>query len=247
MKLIEVMRLDVYLTQNAKYASRTRAERAVKAGCVSVNGKTETRCSAEVSEGDTILCLPDPVQYVSRGALKLLFALNHFGVDVKDKRAADIGASTGGFTQVLLERGAKSVLAVDVGRGQLDPVLIGDGRVTSLEKTDVRSLDPETTGRFDILTCDCSFISLKEILGACADLMEPGGRGIFLIKPQFEVGRGKIGKKGIVKDAKARAEAVKDVLEFAGKLGLFPEKEEAESPVQGGDGNIEYLVFLKKQ
>ena len=239
------MRLDVYLAEKGIYASRTRAERAVKAGCVTVNGKTETRCSAEVSEEDSLECLPDPLRYVSRGALKLEFALDRFGIDVKGKRAADVGASTGGFTQVLLERGASGVLALDVGTNQLDPVLREDKRVTSLEKTDVRAVDPEKAGRFEIITCDCSFISLKDILPACKNLMEEGAEGVFLIKPQFEVGPGKIGKKGIVKDKKAREKCVAEVIGFANGIGLRTASPPAESPVTGGDGNVEYLIHLK--
>jgi len=241
------MRLDLYLTENGKYASRTRAERAVKAGCVKVNGRTETRCSAEVSDADEIACLPDPLKYVSRGGLKLEFALDHFGVDVEGKTAIDVGASTGGFTQVLLERGAANVLAVDVGRDQLDPSLKSDRRVTSLEKTDVRSLDPETTGLFDILTCDCSFISLKEILPAAGRLMKSSSKGIFLIKPQFEVGRAKVGKKGVVKDKSAREKSVAVIIEAAEALGFRASKPAVESPITGGDGNVEYLVLLEKE
>ncbi|MBP5313286.1 MAG: TlyA family RNA methyltransferase [Clostridia bacterium] len=241
------MRLDLYLTEKEIYASRTRAERAVKAGCVKVNGATVTKCSAEVSDGDQIECLPDPLRYVSRGALKLEFALDHFGVDVKNKRAVDVGASTGGFTQVLLEKGAASVTAVDVGTGQLDPLLKNDGRVTSLEKTDVRTLDPERTGRFDVLTCDCSFISLKDVLPACGRLMNEGAYGIFLVKPQFEVGPGKIGKNGIVKDPAARRKCVREVTDLAERMGLIAKGPAAESPVAGGDGNVEYLLVLEKR
>ena len=241
------MRLDVYLTEKGIYQSRTRAERAVKAGCVKVNGRTETRCSSEVSDADDVSCLPDPLKYVSRGALKLEYAIESFGVDVHGKRAVDVGASTGGFTEVLLERGAASVLAIDVGRDQLDETLRADPRVTSLEKTDVRALDAEKTGRFELLTCDCSFISLKDILPACGNLMKNGAEGVFLIKPQFEVGPGKIGKKGIVKDDAARKKAVREVLDLAESIGFLVEKGPEESPVTGGDGNVEYLVLLKKR
>ena len=240
------MRLDVYLTENGKYASRTRAERAVKSGCVSVNGKTETKCSAEVRDTDEIVCLPDPLRYVSRGALKLEFALESFGIDVKDMRAADVGASTGGFTQVLLERGAASVLAVDVGTDQLAPSIRADSRVTSLEKTDIRNVDPGATGQFDILTCDCSFISLKEILPAAYRLMKSGAPGIFLIKPQFEVGRGKLGKKGVVKDRNAREKAVAEVINAARIAGFETDRPAVASPITGGDGNVEYIILFRK-
>ena len=235
------MRLDVYLAEKGIYASRTRAERAVKEGCVCVNGKVETKPSFEIREEDILECLPDPLSYVSRGALKLDFALRHFGIDVAGKKAIDVGSSTGGFTEVLLERGAMHVTAVDVGKDQLDPKLASNANVTSLEKTDVRTLDPANIGKFAVLTCDCSFISLREILPACAALIEPGGIGVFLIKPQFEAGRKAVGK-GVVKDKKIREKCVADVTAFAESLGLSKLGEPVESPVTGGDGNVEYLA-----
>ena len=241
------MRLDAFLAEMKLYASRTRAERAVKEGCVKINGKVVKKCSYEVSPDDKVECLPDPLRYVSRGALKLEYALKAFGIDVSGLRAIDVGASTGGFTQVLLENGAASVTAVDVGTNQLDPKIAEDPRVLSLEQTDIRTLSPEETGLFDILTCDCSFISLKAIFDACHSLMKDGGSGIFLIKPQFEAGRGAVKKNGIVKDEKTRLACVESVAEAAKATGFEPVGQVLESPVKGGDGNTEYILAVKKR
>ena len=241
------MRLDVFLANKGIYSSRTRAARAVAEGLVSIDGKTETKSAREVSGTENIVCLPDPVAYVSRGALKLEYALDTFGIDVAGKRAIDVGASTGGFTEVLLKKGALSVTAVDVGSGQLHPRIAADERVTVLEKTDVRTLDPSSVGRFGILTCDCSFISLKAVLPHCARLMDQGAAGIFLIKPQFEVGKGKLGKGGVVKDPRLRDNAVSEVIAAAQKEGLEQVGSAAESPIRGGDGNVEYLAVFRKK
>lgn len=243
----KTMRLDVFLTTQGIYSSRTRAARAIGEGLVSVDGKTETKGAREVDGSEQIVCLPDPVGYVSRGALKLEFALRHFGIDVSGLRAIDVGASTGGFTEVLLANGAASVTAVDVGSGQLHPRIAADGRVTNLEKTNIRDLEPENAGLFGVLTCDCSFISLKTVLPCCARLMEPGATGIFLIKPQFEVGKGNLGKGGIVKDRKLREAAVAEVVEAAEKAGLLKTGGPVESPVKGGDGNAEYLAVFRRK
>ena len=242
-----IMRLDVFLTDQGKYSSRTRAARAIAEGLVSIDGKVETKSSREVTGGEEIVCLPDPVAYVSRGALKLEYAIRRFGIDVKGLRAIDVGASTGGFTEVLLKNGAASVTAVDVGSGQLHPRIASDERVVNLEKTDIRSLDPAAAGLFGILTCDCSFISLKAIIPYCAKLMEPDAAGVFLIKPQFEVGKGNLGKGGIVKDKKLRETAVAEVVRAAEKEGLEPAGEVEESPVKGGDGNVEYLAVFRRK
>ncbi len=240
------MRLDAYLAESKIYASRTRAERAVKEDCVRVNGKVVTKCSFEVSPEDNVECLPDPLRYVSRGALKLEYALKVFGIDVTGLCAIDVGSSTGGFTQVLLENGAASVTAVDVGTGQLDKKLAEDPRVVPMEQTDVRTLRPEETGLFDILTCDCSFVSLKALFGACYGLIKEGGTGVFLIKPQFEAGRGAVKKNGIVKDEKIRLACVESVVEAAKAAGFEPSGQVVESPVRGGDGNLEYILAVKK-
>ncbi len=240
------MRLDAYLAESKIYASRTRAERAVKEGCVRVNGKVVTKCSFEVSPEDNVECLPDPLRYVSRGALKLEYALKVFGIDVTGLRAIDVGASTGGFTQVLLENGAASVTAVDVGTGQLDKKLAEDPRVVPMEQTDVRALRPEETGLFDILTCDCSFISLKALFGACYELIKEGGTGVFLIKPQFEAGRG-MAPGGVVEDPTIREQVVADISAFGrDRLGLSV-LGVTESPIRGRDkGNVEYLAWWRK-
>lgn len=169
------MRLDIYLTENKIYGSRTRARRAVEAGCVSVNGMTVMKASYDVTKSDVVSADSDPVPYVSRGAFKLLHGLEMFSVNIDGAVALDVGASTGGFTEVMLKRGAARVYAVDVGRGQLDAGLAADPRVVNMEATDIRSL----TGRgfenfFDFTACDASFISLTYILPVCAGLMKEG-------------------------------------------------------------------------
>ncbi len=246
------MRLDIYLTENGIYKSRTRAARAIDEKCVRVNGEIVTKPSFEVADGDKVDALPDPLSYVSRGALKLEFALNYYNVDVKGVTAVDIGASTGGFTEVLLCRGAKKVFAVDVGSGQLDPKIANDPRVVNLEKTDVRSMDESFAETADFVCCDCSFISLRLVLPEARRLMKTGAVGIFLIKPQFEVGKtkGAIGKNGVVKDEKTRLLAVNEILKFAENDGfevVYKEKTVPESPIRGGDGNVEYLMCVKKR
>ena len=242
------MRLDAYLAENQIYASRTRAERAVKMGCVKVNGRVVTKCSADVCENDNIECAPDPVGYVSRGAYKLIAALDSADIEVRGLFAVDVGASTGGFTQVLLERGAAGVTAVDVGKNQLAQEIAADPRVTVLEETDIRCLDNEIYNqKFDLLTCDCSFISLKSIMHVCHRLLKPSGRAVFLIKPQFEAGRKALNKKGIVKDDALRKKAVEEVRLFGESVGfeqLFPI---IKSPIEGGDGNTEYLYIVGKR
>lgn len=246
------MRLDRYLTEKGIYKSRTRAANAIAENCVRVNGLPVTKNSYEVSENDVVDALPDPLGYVSRGALKLEFALTHYNIDVNGLTAVDIGASTGGFTEVLLCRGAKKVFSVDVGSGQLDPKIAGDPRVVSLEKTDVRSVDDGLNGTMDFACCDCSFISLKLVLPEALRLMKSGAKGIFLIKPQFEVGkiRGAIGKNGVVKDEKIRLAAVKDIVNFAESIGFHvtgTDEKIPESPIKGGDGNVEYLMCAIKK
>lgn len=242
------MRLDCYLTEQKCYESRTRARRAVEEGCVSVNGKTVRKPSFEVSEADRVEAAADPVPYVSRGAFKLAHALEQFGIAFEGTETAlDVGASSGGFTEILLSRGVKTVYAVDVGKDQLAEKLRTDPRVVSMEETDVRVLPEKGFARFfDFVSCDASFISLTYLLPCCGVLMKPGARGIFLIKPQFEVGKQKLGKGGIVKDEKAAAEAVLRVRHCAEQCGLSPEGPVLPSPIAGGDGNREFLLCLRK-
>lgn len=241
------MRLDKYLTENNFYASRTRAERAIEEGLVMVNGITITKPSLDISGQDIIKSLPDPVKYVSRGALKLEAAFERYTLNVAGKICVDIGASTGGFTEVLLEHSAGKIYAVDVGKSQLHEKLVQNQNVVNLEKTDIRSLGNDFTNFFDVAVCDCSFISLKKVLPKAFEIMKNGADGIFLIKPQFETenNRKLLGKTGVVKNEKERLKIRDGIVDFANELG-FQIKNVSESPIKGGDGNVEYLLYLVK-
>jgi len=241
------MRLDQFLTENQIYKSRTRAERAIKESCVKVNGCVVTKCSFEVGSEDKVEALPDPLSYVSRGALKLVKAIDCFKISIEGRTCIDVGSSTGGFTEVLLQNGAEKVYAVDVGRDQLDPKIKENPKVVSMEKTDIRSLDLAIYGEmFDVLTCDCSFISLKAIVPMFSKLLKQGGVAVLLVKPQFEVGRKFLNKKGIVTDEKIRKNCLIDIIDFCEKEDFKLLGEPIESPITGGDGNVEYLAVLKK-
>lgn len=243
------MRLDSYLTEQKCYESRTRARRAIEEGCVSVNGKTVTKPAFEVSEHDTVEAAADPVPYVSRGAFKLAYAIEQFGIDLTGAVVAlDVGASSGGFTEIMLSHGVQTVYAADVGKDQLAEKLRTDPRVVNMEETDVRSLPEKGFSRFfDFVSCDVSFISLTHILPACAALMKPGACGVFLIKPQFEVGKKHVGKGGIVKDRKAVEEAILRVKQCAEACGFRAAAPVLPSPITGGDGNHEFLIYLRAE
>jgi 23S rRNA (cytidine1920-2'-O)/16S rRNA (cytidine1409-2'-O)-methyltransferase len=185
-------------------------------------------------------------RWVSRGALKLIAALETFPVDPRGHSALDVGASTGGFTEVLLDRGADSVVALDVGRGQLHERLRADPRVTSLERTNFRLVDTgEVGGPFPLVVADLSFISLCAVAEKLAGAAEDSGDVIVLIKPQFEAGKGNVGRGGVVQDHEVREGAVKKVIECLGAAGLGA-RGLIRSPIEGGDGNVEYLLWLRK-
>ncbi len=240
------MRLDVYLTSNGYAASRQRAKALISENCVSVNGKIITKSAFDVGEGDKVDVSGDPIGYISRGALKLKAAFEAFNLDVQEKNAIDVGASTGGFTEYLLERGAKKVYAVDSGTEQLAKKLREDDRVVSMEKYNARNLSPlDFAEPIDIAVMDVSFISQTLIIPALASVMTDKSFFVSLIKPQFEAGREAVGKGGIVKSAVARAISVKKVIDCAlnncfSFCGLI------KSPITGGDGNIEYLACFSR-
>lgn len=233
-------RLDVYLVERGFFNSRQRAQDAIKAGLVRIDGKAVYKPSRPVGPAETVVVVDDPVGYVSRGGLKLEKALDAFGVDVRERVVLDAGASTGGFTQCLLTRGAKRVCAVDIGHGQLDPALAADPRVVPMEGTDVRGLTlPET---MDGAVVDVSFISLLQVLPSVISLVRAEGFVIALVKPQFEAGRAHVGKGGLVKDPEIHIRVLKEITALCGKrgiavLGLIP------SPIQGRSGNREYLLY----
>ncbi len=236
------MRIDKYLFEHGFARSRESAQRMIREGIVSVGGRIVSKPSLDVDEGCDIAIIGETLRYVSRGGLKLERALDEFMLEVKGLDCIDIGASTGGFTDCLLQRGAASVRAVDVGRSQLDASLAEDPRVTSFEGINARYMEPsDIGGRCDLVVCDVSFISLTLILPAIEELLLPNGRFVALIKPQFEAGRANIGKNGIVKDRNVHIEVIERVLDSAAFHGLHCFGLCA-SPIEGGDGNREYLA-----
>jgi 23S rRNA (cytidine1920-2'-O)/16S rRNA (cytidine1409-2'-O)-methyltransferase len=238
------MRIDKYLVENKFFSSRARAKDALTEGGVCVDGVPVFSPDFIISPSQHV-SISKPFPWVSRGALKLLHALENFSVSPEEKRVLDLGASTGGFSQVLLHYGAKEVVAVDVGHGQLHESLIRDARVRSLEKTDVRDLLPESLGgTFPLIVIDLSFISLTHILPILPNLLSEDGEVILLVKPQFEVGKGNT-KKGIVIDEDLRVNAFRRIKNLATDIG-FVICGEMDSPVTGGSGNKEYLLFLRK-
>ena len=235
------MRADVFLYEKGYCESRTKASAACKEGRLYVNGKNITKCSFEISEGDTVELKDGGLKYVGRGGLKMEGAMNSFSLDVRGKTCVDIGASTGGFTDCLLQNGARKVYAVDCGSGQLHPTLLKDERVVNIENFNARNLDEEALGeRCDLAVMDVSFISQTLIHGAVKRVLNEGGVFVTLIKPQFEAGKASLGKGGIVKDEKARQNACKAVILSAKSFG-FALKGLEISPISGGDGNVEYL------
>ena len=236
------MRLDVYLAENGYADSRQRAKLLITESCVSVNGKVITKPAFDVEENDLVDVSGDPVGYISRGALKLKAAFEAFGLDACGKIAIDVGASTGGFTEYLLERGAKKVYAVDSGSDQLAKKLRDDKRVVSMEKYNARNLLPTDFAEpIDVAVMDVSFISQTLIIPSLASVLTEKAFFVSLVKPQFEAGREAVGKGGIVKSAVARAMSVKKVVDCALNNG-FSFCGLIKSPITGGDGNVEYLA-----
>lgn len=237
------MRLDVYLTEKGLCKSRTAAQSLIKSGGVSVNGRPCEKPSYEVEDEAAVEITGEQLRYVGRGALKLEGALKVFELRISGLVCLDIGSSTGGFTDCMLQNGAKKVYAVDVGTDQLHEKLRADSRVIVMEQTDIRTAQlPETV---DFVGTDVSFISLKQILPHIDRLLKNGGRAVVLIKPQFEAGRAALNKKGIVKDEKVRRKVVEDITEFAVQCG-FSVIGTVGSPICGGDGNTEYLMCIEK-
>lgn len=240
------MRIDIYLFEKGYCESRNKASRLICEGKVLLDGKIAEKASFDVSEGEHTVEITENESFVGRGGLKLEAALEHFGIDVKEKRCIDVGASTGGFTDCLLQKGAAYVCAVDSGKGQLHHKLLTDVRVSSVEGFNARRLTPEDFGYFDIAVMDVSFISQTLLHGPVSSVLHESGVFISLIKPQFEAGKSALGKNGIVKKAGDREKAVKQVLASAALFG-FDTLGVMRSPIEGGDGNREYLAcFVKK-
>lgn len=240
-------RLDLVLMQRGFFESRERAKAEIMAGNIFVDNRLVDKAGTQIAMDSPITIKKKAIPYVSRGGLKLEKALKVFDVKLKDKVAIDAGASTGGFTDCLLKNGVNKVFAVDVGYGQLDYKLRKDERVVVMERKNVRYLKKEDIGEHvDIITADLAFISLDKVFSPFYFLLKTDGDIIALIKPQFEVGRKEVGKKGVVRDKKLHIKAIKDVFESAKKNGLFA-WDLTYSPITGPKGNIEFLAWFKKQ
>ncbi|MBX3576012.1 MAG: TlyA family RNA methyltransferase [Rhizobiaceae bacterium] len=238
------LRLDELLVRRGHFATRSRARDAVERGAVSLEGAVARKAGQPVAENALLEVADAAAGYVSRAALKLVAALDHFGFDTTGAVALDVGASTGGFTQVLLERGASRVFAVDVGRGQLHPSLAADPRVTAIEGLNARELTAGDLGgiRPDLVVADVSFISLKLALPPALGLAAPGARAVLLVKPQFEAGRDAIGKGGLLRDPSDGPRVAEDIRAWLDALPGWLALGVIASPIAGGDGNREFLL-----
>ncbi|MCR4865772.1 MAG: TlyA family RNA methyltransferase [Lachnospiraceae bacterium] len=239
-------RLDVLLVNRGLASSREKAKTIIMSGDVFVNGQREDKAGSTFDDKCDIEVRGNKLKYVSRGGLKLEKAVNEFGLSFDGMTCMDIGASTGGFTDCMLQNGAKKVYSIDVGHGQLDWKLRNDERVICMEKTNFRYIKPEDIGeKIDFASCDVSFISLTKILLAARALLKDEGRMVLLIKPQFEAGREKVGKKGVVRDEAVHVEVIEKIVRFADICG-FDILRLDYSPIKGPEGNIEYLIYLRK-
>jgi len=245
----QTLRLDALLVERGLAPSRERARALILAGQVQVDGKPAPKAGMAVAHDVSVDLLTPDHPYVGRGGIKLEHALTTFQIAVDGRTALDIGASTGGFTDVLLRRGAARVVALDVGHGQLDWRLRNDPRVIVLERVNARMLTPDqlpdTARRFDIVTIDVSFISLRQILPPVPPLLAPGADVIALVKPQFEAGRADVGKGGIVRDPRVHDRVLDEVTSAAVALG-WSLAGSCESPITGMEGNREYLLHLRR-
>ena len=240
------VRLDLYLAQKGFTESREKAKALIMSGIVYVNDQKELKAGRDVKLDDVVEVRGSTLKYVSRGGLKLEKAMQEFPIDLTDCTCMDIGASTGGFTDCMLQNGAKKVYSIDVGYGQLAWKLRSDERVVNMERTNFRYVTHEQIPEeIDFASVDVSFISLKIILPVMYELLKMNGEAVCLIKPQFEAGREKVGKKGVVRDVNVHTEVIEKIVGFAASQ-KFKVCGLSFSPVKGPEGNIEYLVYLKK-
>jgi 23S rRNA (cytidine1920-2'-O)/16S rRNA (cytidine1409-2'-O)-methyltransferase len=241
-------RLDMALLERGLCASRERARAMILAGQVRVNGEVVSKAGHPVTPDAEIALIEPDHPYVGRGGVKLAHALDAFGIDPLGRVALDVGASTGGFTDVLLRRGAARVVALDVGHGQLDWTLRNDPRVFVIERVNARTLTadqlPPDARAFGIITIDVSFIGVRHVLPAVAPLLRPDGDAVVLVKPQFEAGRGEVGKGGLVHDEAVHARVIDEVTAAADALGLT-RTAVTESPITGTEGNREFFLHLQ--
>jgi 23S rRNA (cytidine1920-2'-O)/16S rRNA (cytidine1409-2'-O)-methyltransferase len=246
-KKIEKIRIDRLLVDRGLVESRERGQALILAGQVLVNGQKRDKAGALVPGDAEVRILGEVLPYVSRGGLKLAAALKKFGLSADGKVALDVGASTGGFTDCLLQHGAKKVYAVDVGYGQMAWKIRQDPRVMTIERVNIRAIEPSLVPEpIDIAVIDVSFISLEKVIPSILQFLRPGAELVALIKPQFEVGREQVGKGGIVRDEAARGAAVERVTIFVHEQG-FAVKGVIPSPITGQDGNVEFLIYAVKQ
>lgn len=240
-------RLDVILTDRGLFPSREKAKASIMAGLVYVDGQRVDKAGTSVDTEAEITIKDNLCPYVSRGGLKLEKALELYKFTLDDAKCVDIGASTGGFTDCMLQKGARQVFCIDVGYGQLDYKLRIDERVVNMEKCNVRYLDVDTIGRdVDFISIDVSFISLKLVFPVATQLLGEDGSLVCLVKPQFEAGREQVGKKGIVRDPAVHRQVIENVIQYGIDNGLYSHGL-TYSPVTGTKGNIEYLLYMKKQ
>ena len=240
-------RLDVLLVKRNLASSREKAKAIIMSGNVFVDGQREDKAGTSFSEEVQIEVRGHALPYVSRGGLKLEKAMKNFDVSMEGKVCTDVGSSTGGFTDCMLQNGAVKVFAIDVGHGQLDWKLRQDERVVCMEKTNIRYVQPEDLGEpIDFSSIDVSFISLTKVLLPIRNYLKENGEIVALIKPQFEAGREKVGKKGVVKEKSSHIEVIEKVTDYAVSIGFEVAALEF-SPIKGPEGNIEYLVHLKKR
>lgn len=238
-------RLDVLMVQRSLAESREKAKALIMSGIVYVNGQKEDKAGTSFEETVQIEVRGSTLKYVSRGGLKLEKAMSYFGVELAGRVCMDVGASTGGFTDCMLQNGAVKVYAVDVGHGQLAWKLRNDDRVICMEKTNIRYVTPEDIGdHIEFASIDVSFISLTKVLGPVKQLLTDDGQVVCLIKPQFEAGREKVGKKGVVREKSVHLEVIEMVMGYAGSIGFGILGLEF-SPIKGPEGNIEYLLYLQ--
>lgn len=243
-------RLDQYLVEQGYASSRDKAKAEIKSGFVTVNGKVSFKPGLKITSEDIVEFKGEVFPYVSRGALKLIKAISGFNIEVSGKSCLDVGASTGGFTEVLLEKGARDVTTIDVGHDQLAAKIKNDPRVTNIEGFNFKE-SSEVNRKFedhsfDLVVCDVSFISIKLLTDSFRAVFNKKTKGLILIKPQFEAGRQALNKKGVVKDSSLHKKILIDIKEHFiasgfGNLGIIP------SPIHGGDGNIEYLLYINSE
>ncbi len=240
-------RLDVFLVENGMVQSRSMAQSMIMAGEVYINNQKASKAGEPINGDENIEIRSKSLKYVSRGGLKLDKAMSVFPIQLENKICMDIGASTGGFTDCMLQNGADKVYAIDVGYGQLAWKLRQDDRVVNMERTNIRYVTNQQVAEpIDFFSVDVSFISLKLVLPVAFDLLSNSGHGVCLIKPQFEAGREKVGKKGVVRDKSVHIEVIENVLNFTRELGFVVLGLDY-SPIKGPEGNIEYLMYIGKE